>query len=85
MDKSVLELRLASYEHDVWQRLCNMLEATGAVTMADLESSPFEKETEGQRLLDGIRTWGDCLVRLRMVQLAMGHNHSGLPDEAVTP
>ena len=84
MDKEILELRLGAKELDDWHRVCAALKEAGAVSDADLDASPgSDDDTPGKAALTAIRLWGDQLVRLRAVQLAMGKNFTELPDEVL--
>ena len=61
-------LRQLKKELELWQDLCPMLKDVGAVTEDDLKAAASKRDTAGQRLLAGIRAWGDALVKLRGVK-----------------
>lgn len=51
-------------EHEVWLRVCRLLEDAGAVTARDLRSSSQSDRTSGCALLRAIREWGSLRADL---------------------
>lgn len=61
-------LKQQKREWDLWKDLIVMLKDTGAITEEDGKSKESARDTAGQRLMAGIRAWGDSLVELRGVR-----------------
>jgi len=53
-------------EWAAWRGLMTRLQASGAITKSDLDSSPDELNTSGQELLGAVRDWGERISELRI-------------------
>lgn len=61
-------LRQQKKEWELWKDLVQLLKDSGTVTDADGLSKESARVTVGQRVMAGIRAWGDSLVELRGVR-----------------
>lgn len=57
---------LSQDEFQAWHKVAEALEAAGTVTKADSQSKVNARETPGQRVYAAIRSWGECLVELKL-------------------
>lgn len=60
--------REAFEEHAAWLTIVELLKKTGAVSQEDCDSPVSKNSTDGQKLFNAIRKWGNKLVRLRVAQ-----------------
>ena len=61
-------LSLMHQEWDAWKELCAHMRKMGAVTDKDCHSSVRDDDTDGQKLFNLIRAWGERLVELRIAR-----------------
>ena len=67
----------ARIEWDLWQKVCTRLVLANAVTGADLKGRAGDDSTNGQRLLNLIREWGDARATLALAHAAKKENPDG--------
>lgn len=58
----------ARVEWLAWQEVCFLLEASGAVTKKDVRLPRMVNDTDGKKLLEAIRQWGNRLVELQQAK-----------------
>ena len=65
MVNSTLVCRQIEYEK--WQEVYRLLKLTKAVTESDCNAKLLDTSTNGLKLLEAIRQWGESLIELRKV------------------
>ena len=51
-------------EYALWINVVELLEKSGAVTLEDSRSPRGQSDTDGQKLYEAIRAWGESLAEL---------------------